>query len=193
MPWQAALALKMSLIIVSDKQGPKVNKNHPKHKASHNSSTCNKVGLLSVGGNRSCFPARWECGRVVHLPVGAALDFERGLVGRVILHVRYLGAVVAGVGHLVANGNRGLGRNGQEAGSGGLPLMTSTLERKQKRTVGDGCLNDRVKGTNFNMIKDVVSEGIPVGDVEAVGDVADDPVGVGRVLPAEAALQPERT
>ena len=126
----------MSLIIVSDKQGPKVNKNHPKHKASHNSSTSrNKVGLLSVGGNRSCFPARWECLRVVHLPVGAALDFERGLVGQVVLHVGYLGAVVAGVGHLVADGDRGLGRNGQEAGSGGLPLMTSTLERKQKRTV----------------------------------------------------------
>ena len=147
MPWQAALALKMSLIIVSDKQGPRVNKNHPKHKASHNSSTSrNKVGLLSVGGNRSCFPARWECGRVVHLPVGAALDFERGLVGRVILHVGDLGAVVAGVGHLVANGNRGLGRNGQEAGSGGLPLMTSGLEGKEIRTLN--CLFDS-QGNKF--------------------------------------------
>ena len=33
----------------------------------------------------------------------------------------------------------------------------------------------------------------PVGDVEAVGDVADDPVGVIRVLPAEATLQLELT
>ena len=71
----------------------------------------------------------------------------------------------------------------------GLPLMTSALEGKEKRTLS--CLFDR--GINSEIIRDVISVRFPVGDVEAVGDVADDPVGVGRVLPAEAALQLERT
>ena len=70
--------------------------------------------------------------------------------------------------------------------------MTSALERKQKRTLS--CLLfDRVREINSAIMKDVTSVRFPVGDVEAVGDVADNPVGVGRVLPAEAALQLERT
>ena len=69
--------------------------------------------------------------------------------------------------------------------------MKSGLKGKQKRTLG--CLSDRERGINSEIIRDVISVRFPVGDVEAVGDVADNPVGVGRVLPAEAALQLERT
>ena len=58
----------------------------------------------------------------------------------------------------------------------------------------NGPLYNRVKGINSaEIIKDIVSERFPVGDVEAVGDVADDPVGVGWVLTAKAALQLKRT
>ena len=68
--------------------------------------------------------------------------------------------------------------------------MTSGLEGKRRE---HSAAYLTVTGINSEIIRDVISVRFPVGDVEAVGDVADDPVGVGRVLPAEAALQLERT